>query len=155
VYALAASGLDFGLLLLGQSFRNQPTEFLEARERLPDRIVRFGYAPDAAAYSRLLWQADIVVSTARYDFFGVAVVEACYCGCFPILPQDLAYPELIPPAHHDACLYDGFDGLLARLRHAITHVRDTRAFSLQASMVQFDWEQVTPRYDALLAGLLA
>jgi glycosyltransferase involved in cell wall biosynthesis len=155
VYALAERGVDFGLLLLGQSFRNQPSEFLEARERLHDRIVYFGYAPDPAAYNRLLWQADVVVSTAWHDFFGAAIVEACYCDCFPVLPQDLAYPELIPSAHHEACLYDDFDGLLARLGHALTHVGRTRAFSLRASMMQFDWQQIAPRYDALLAKVKA
>lgn len=160
VYALAdeadatASGLDFGLLLLGQSFRNQPAEFLEARRRLPERIIHFGYAPDAAAYSRLLWQADVVVSTALHDFFGAAIVQACYCGCFPILPRDLAYPELIPTAHHELCLYDDFDGLLACLRYAITHAEDVRAFSLQEHMSQFDWGEMAPRYDALLASVL-
>jgi len=153
MYALVKEGLDFGLLLLGQSFRNRPDEFIEARERLPERIVHFGYAADAAAYSRLLWQADVVVSTALHDFFGAAIVEACYCGCFPILPRDLAYPELIPAAHHEACLYDGFDGLVARLRYAITHVQDARAFSLQAQMARFDWENMAPRYDTLLDAL--
>jgi glycosyltransferase involved in cell wall biosynthesis len=153
IYALADEGLDFGLLLLGRSFRNQPAEFLEARERLSDRIVHFGYAPDTATYHRLLWQADIVVSTARHDFFGAAVVEACYCDCLPVLPRDLAYHELIPAAHHDVCLYDDFAGLLARLRYALTHVEEVRAFSLQAHMAQFDWSRMAPLYDARMDEL--
>jgi glycosyltransferase involved in cell wall biosynthesis len=153
VYTLAEQGLDFGLLLLGQSFRNQPDEFLEVRQRLPGRVLHFGYAPDAATYSRLLWQADVVVSTALHDFFGVAVTEACYCGCFPVLPRRLAYPELIPAAHHEACLYDDFGGLLARLRYAITHVQATRAFSLQEHVVRFDWGRMAHLYDTTLTDL--
>lgn len=150
VYTLAGEGLDFGLILLGESFRNQPDEFLEARQRLGDRIVHFGYAEDVATYARLLWQADVVVSTALHEFFGAAVVEACYCGCLPILPNRLAYPELIPAEHQDACLYDDFDGLLARLRHAIGHVGEMRAFSLQPHMARFAWARMAPRYDTLL-----
>jgi glycosyltransferase involved in cell wall biosynthesis len=150
VYTLADEGLDFGIILLGESFRNQPNEFLEARERLSGRIVHFGYAQDTAAYGRLLWQADIVVSTALHEFFGAAIVEACYCGCFPILPHRLSYPELIPAAQHDACLYDDVDGLLARLRHAILHVEETRSFSLRQHMARFDWQQMAPCYDRLL-----
>jgi glycosyltransferase involved in cell wall biosynthesis len=154
VYTLVEEGLDFGLILLGESFRNWPAEFLEAQERLPDRIVHFGYAEDAATYARLLWQADVVVSTAQHEFFGAAVVEACYCGCFPVLPRRLSYPELIPEAHHDACLYDDFEGLLARLRHAIGQVEEMRASSLRQQVARYDWQQMGPRYDVLLEGVV-
>ena len=149
IYTLADEGLDFGLVLLGESFRNQPAEFLKARERLPDRIVQFGYAEDPAAYARLLWQSDIVVSTALHEFFGAAIVEACYCGCFPILPRRLSYPELVPADHHADCLYDDDGGLLDRLRDAVLGIEQVRAFSLQSAMERFDWQQMAPRYDDL------
>jgi glycosyltransferase involved in cell wall biosynthesis len=150
---LADEGLDFGLVLLGESFRNQPVEFLEARQRLADRIVHFGYAEDAAAYGRLLWQSDIVVSTALHEFFGLAVIEACYCECYPVLPRRLSYPELIPTTHHDACLYDDFDGLTRRLRDAVVNIDQTRLFSLQEYMARFDWQGVADTYDRVLADV--
>jgi glycosyltransferase involved in cell wall biosynthesis len=146
---LVDEGLAFGLILLGESFRNQPVEFLEARERLGDRIGHFGYAEDRTAYARLLWQADIVVSTARHEFFGTSIVEACYCDCFPVLPDRLTYPELIPSEYHDACLYHDFDGLLAHLRQAITQMEETRRFSLRAQVARYDWQEMAPRYDNL------
>jgi glycosyltransferase involved in cell wall biosynthesis len=147
VDVLAAEGHDFGLLLLGRSRRNRTDEFLAARRRLEARILHFGYAHGGAEYARRLWQADVVVSTALHDFFGAAVVEACYCGCFPVVPQDLSYPELIPEPHHAACLYEDFEGLLARLRHALENIQATRAFSLRASMARFDWRRMAPIYD--------
>jgi glycosyltransferase involved in cell wall biosynthesis len=154
IYALAgetkeSGGPDFGLILLGESFRNWPDEFLEARQRLPGRIVHFGYAEDAAAYARLLWNADVVVSTALHEFFGAAVVEACYCGCTPILPRRLSYPDLIPEEHHADCLYDDFDGLMDRLRYAVGHIDQIRALSLQPVMGRFDWRNMAARYDDL------
>jgi glycosyltransferase involved in cell wall biosynthesis len=155
VYALAAEGLDFGLILLGESFRNQPIEFLEARQRLGDRIVHFGYAGDVATYSRLLGQADIVVSTALHEFFGTAIVEACYRDCFPILPRRLAYPELIPAALHDACLYDDLDGLLVRLRQAILNAGQAHLPSLRQHVAQYDWRHMAWRYDQLLERVAA
>jgi glycosyltransferase involved in cell wall biosynthesis len=154
IFTLANDGLDFGLILLGESFRNQPAEFLEARQKLPNRIHHFGYAQDAATYARLLWQADIIVSTALHEFFGAAVVEACYCGCFPILPRRLSYPELILTDHHDACLYDDLDDLVARLRHAILSVEEIRDFSLQGQMALFSWRQMAHRYDKLFQQLV-
>ncbi|MGQ9599324.1 MAG: tRNA-queuosine alpha-mannosyltransferase domain-containing protein [Anaerolineae bacterium] len=150
LYALADKDLDFELILLGESFRNQPEEFLEARRRLSERIVHFGYAEDDTLYSRLLWQADIVVSTARHEFFGAAIVEACYCGCFPILPRRLSYPELIPTRYHHLCLYDDLDDLVARLRHAVLHAEEIRTFSLQPDMARFDWRELAPVYDRLM-----
>jgi glycosyltransferase involved in cell wall biosynthesis len=150
IYQLAHEGLDFGLILLGESFRLWPEEFLEARQRLSDRIVHFGYAEDTATYARLLWQADLAVSTAIHDFFGAAVVEACYCDCLPILPHRLGYPELIPERYHDVCLYDGFDDLVARLRWAISDRKKSRGFSLSQEMQRFDWREMAARYDDTL-----
>jgi hypothetical protein len=103
----------------------------------------------------LLWQADIVVSTALHEFFGAAVVEACYCGCFPVLPNRLSYPELIPETHHKDCLYDNYEGLLKRLHQAIFHVEEKRQFSLQAEMARFDWRRMAPCYDRLLGRVAA
>jgi glycosyltransferase involved in cell wall biosynthesis len=151
IYALADERVDFKVILLGESFRNQPAEFLEARRLLGERIVHFGFAEDPADYARLLWQADIVASTAIHEFFGAAVVEACYCGCFPVLPRRLSYPELIPRELHAACLYDEFEGLLARLRHAILDVEQVRCRSLQVHMARYDWQQMAPEYDTRLA----
>ncbi len=127
----------------------QPAEFEEARTRLGDRLVHYGYAESEADYARLLWDADIVLSTAIHEFFGVSIVEAITCGCLPILPRRLSYPELIPAQWHDCCLYDDFAGLLARLRAAIAD--PTAPLALRASMARFDWQALAPVYDALLA----
>ena len=49
--------------------------------------------------------ADILPVTSNQEFFGASVMEAIYCGTKPILPNSLAYPELIPPEHHLDVLY--------------------------------------------------
>ena len=119
-----------------------------AQERLGARVVHFGYA-DEARYGALLRQAALVVSTAVHEFFGIAVVEAIYCGCCPVLPCRLAYPELIPEHHHAACLYEDFEGLLAHLRRYLAHPDHTRALvaDLRPAVARFDWSEMCPRYD--------
>jgi glycosyltransferase involved in cell wall biosynthesis len=149
LYGLADEGLDFRVALAGENFRMQPAEFEEARARLGDRLVHYGYAKSETDYARLLWDADIVLSTAIHEFFGVSIVEAITCGCFPILPRRLSYPELIPAQWHDRCLYDDFAGLLAHLRAAIAD--PTAPPALRASMARFDWRALAPVYDALMA----
>ena len=114
-------------------------------------MLHFGWA-DAQTYARLLWQADGVVSTALHEFFGIAVVEAIYCGCFPVLPRRLAYPVVLPADHHDACLYDDFEGLLERLRWALTYPGEARraAQGLREAMARYDWASMALRYDVAL-----
>lgn len=149
LYRLADEGLDFRVILAGENFRNVPEEFETARTRLGRRILHYGYEPDPAAYSRLLWQADIVVSTAIHEFFGVATVEAIYCECYPILPRRLSYLELLPRKAHARHLYADFEGLLRRLRWAITHPEALRQYNLRHHVARFDWSRMIAAYDAL------
>lgn len=150
--ALVTEGVAFRVALAGSNVRQQPEEFEAARKRLGARVVHFGRA-DRATYRRLLWEADVVVSTAIHEFFGIAVVEAVYCGCFPVLPRRLAYPELLPGRYHATCIYDGFDDLVARLRWALTHPVEARdaAQGLDAAVARFDWQVMAPQYDASLS----
>ncbi len=154
LYALADADVPFRVALAGSNVRQQPEEFEAARARLGERVVHYGRA-DAATYARLLWEADVVVSTALHEFFGIAVIEAIFCGCFPVLPHRLVYPELIPASHHDDCLYEDVDGLVARLRWALTHAVEARAVGeeLHPMAARFAWERIAPQYDAALEAL--
>jgi len=153
---LKGAGPDFRVVLAGKNSRQTAPEFEAARDRLGARVVHFGYT-DEIRYGEFLRQADLVVSTALHEFFGVAVVEAIYCGCFPVLPRRLAYPELVPLAYHEACLYEDFDGLLARLRWALAYPNQARALAaeLRLAVACFDWGEAGPRYDDALEALLA
>jgi glycosyltransferase involved in cell wall biosynthesis len=145
---LAEEGVDFRVALAGKSYRQTAPEFEAAQEWLGDRVVHFGHAGEGE-YGALLRRADVVVSTAIHEFFGVAIVEAIYCGCFPVLPRRLAYPKLIPQRYHEACLYEDFEGLLARLRWSLAHPDQARALAtdLRPAVARFDWAEVAPRYD--------
>ena len=148
LYTLASDAAPFRVALAGENFRIQPSEFAEARERLGARLVHFGYAESEAAYARLLWDADVVLSTAVHEFFGVSVVEAVYCGATPVLPNRLSYPELIPPELTAHCLYDDFAGLLVKLRACLMQTAPSP--ELRRAMARFDWSEMGPVYDDLL-----
>ena len=79
-----------------------------------------GHAENRADYWRVLGAADIVVSTAIQENFGISIVEAILSGCVPLLPNRLSYPELIPAALHGDYLYDEPAELHSRLSWLLT-----------------------------------
>ncbi|MEX2080860.1 MAG: DUF3524 domain-containing protein, partial [Dehalococcoidia bacterium] len=119
VRRLAEEGLDFAVTIAGEPGDN-PSPSLAALVDAPGvRLAHFGYAASFDEYARLLWASDIAVSTSRQEFFGVAMVEAMYCGAFPVAPARLNYPDLIPTQYHGASLFASEEELVARLRDAI------------------------------------
>jgi len=146
-------GVEFEVAVCGERFRRAPTEFDQARGTLGERVVWWGFA-ERADYEGLLHRADVVVSTARQEFFGVAVVEAMAAGACPLLPDRLSYPELIPPSVHAACLYS--EGELAdRLTGLLLDVGTRRRIAEVTTRFvgRFDWSLVAPRYDRWLSDL--
>lgn len=86
---------DFQISILGQRFRHQPPAFAEIEKRFTDRIVRTGFQPTRSEYWDALSAGDVFLSTAQHEFFGLAAAEAIAAGLYPVLPNRLAYPELL------------------------------------------------------------
>ena len=155
------AGCAFRLILAGERFEVQPPAFETAFRRYADRILHYGYAEDLAEYASLLHRADLVVSTARHEFFGVAMMEAIRCGCHPLLPNRLTYPELIPdalhrPLLHAPVLYDDEDDLFDILRRVLTGEERTLPESVLAEVPEpFAWPVQARAYDALFGAVAA
>jgi glycosyltransferase involved in cell wall biosynthesis len=150
---LDAAGVPFRLAVAGENFRNVPQEFVDARERFAARIVHWGYAESLPAYHALLHQADLVISTADHEFFGIAVLEAIAAGAFPLLPRRLSYPELIPADLHPACLYADEDELFEKARVRLLAPRPAPPSLQEHIRRRFVWPAVAPLYDAALANV--
>lgn len=144
---------DFSLALAGEQI-TELEALTQLTEELGDRLTHVGYAGDSQ-YLALLQEADIVVSTASQEFFGIAVTEAIYAGAFPVLPAALVYPERVPDEFHSTCLY-GPDELVGRLRWALDNAEDRRrvVHRLRPHMAVFDWSRVAPQYDDRLQQLV-
>ncbi|HEY5467815.1 MAG TPA: DUF3524 domain-containing protein [Coriobacteriia bacterium] len=113
--ALAGEGLDFEVAVAGQAFVETADAFESAGRELGDRLVHLGQPDSREDYAALLASSDVAVSTAANEFFGLAMVEAAYAGCYPLVPDRLAYPELYGPAMR----YGSPEELAARLRGLI------------------------------------
>jgi glycosyltransferase involved in cell wall biosynthesis len=153
VAELAREGVGFRLALCGENSRQVADEFELARRELGDRIVQFGLAPPDR-YRELLLETSVVASTARQEFFGVAVVEGIAAGARPVLPNRLSYPWLIPEPYHDEVLYPP-GGLGAALARALGAGAMPPAEGLRARALGFDWELVASEYDAALSRLVS
>jgi glycosyltransferase involved in cell wall biosynthesis len=154
---LLQHGCDFRVSVLGESFDDAPACFAEARRKWAERIDHGGYLPDRRQYWEALEHADVVVSTADHEFFGIAVVEAVAAGCYPVLPNRLAYPELF--GVESGCLYDGtLPGLVRRLTE-LSELLPGGELSLlaeqqAAAMTRFRWPSAARQLDAAVDAIL-
>jgi len=156
---LAGRDVPFRLALCGQSFSESPTALEAARDAFADRLVHYGFAePDA--YRALLRDAEVTVSTAAHEFFGIAVLEAMMYGTFAVLPDRLSYPELLDdPAVSEGIrrrvLYRSHDELLERLAWALSHREQARrgGAELARAARRFAWPVVAPAYDELFVEI--
>ncbi len=155
LYQVKKEGIPFRLVLCGQQFGKRPPVFDEAADKLAGEIVHMGYAP-GESYKEWLWRADITISTARHEFFGISILEAIYCHTFPVLPHRLSYPELIPTQFHLRCLYQNQGGLVQRLRWALTHRAEATAIAgqLKTAVEKYDWSNLASQYDARFSELI-
>lgn len=154
-----AAGVGFRLVLAGPDPAAGSSQAAAARQAVVDRfgprVVAAGpFTPDR--YRELVATSDVVVSCAVQENFGVGVVEAVAAGCVPVLPDRLAYPEIIPPAWHPHTLYPPGRFGTALVDTLATHSERRAAVAgLAATMGRFDWTEVGPRYDQALAGVVA
>ena len=150
---LADRGLTFRVAVVGDDRGGQRDELLPLIDRLGDRVVAAGMLT-RSAYLDLLGEVDIVVSAARNEFFGIAVVEAIAAGAVPVLPERLAYREVVPACYHGRVLY-GEGELTAALAAPIGDLGAARAAveGLAEAMRRFDWAAVGPDYDAAVDQL--
>lgn len=82
------------IVLLGGRLDRASPEIRHAAEALAGITLHAGYADSREEYLAHLASADLVVSTARHEFFGLAFAEAMAAGCTPLAPDRLNYPAL-------------------------------------------------------------
>lgn len=154
ISVLAGEGHPFELLALGEIERSGRPAFDRLRSVLGDRIRVDGNV-DRVQYLAALGIADVVVSTARHEFFGIAAAEAIAAGARPALPDRLSYPELIPPELRTELLWrgdlqDALRPLLSLDRSVLHRHRD----DLRGWLDRFSWSRIAPRYDAVVDDLV-
>lgn len=152
---LKKKDVRFSLAVLGERFESVPPVFKRAEKEFRRETRVFGYADTRQAYVSWLEKGAVVVSCATQENFGISVVEAVRCGCFPLLPARLAYPELIPKAMHGKCLYKTRQELVDKLAGILVHPEKYRTDRqrLSMDMEKFAWIIRVKQYDSALEDL--
>ena len=153
VQRLIDRGFDVDLAVVGDSSGGEAARIDPLLDGLGERVIARGLL-ERGAYLDLLARADIVVSAARGENFGIGVVEAVAAGAWPVLPDGLAYPEVIPEAFHGDCLY-GEGQLGRRLAATVEAVASGRAapIGLAEAMAVHAWPAAAARLDDRIDGL--
>ena len=155
LFQLNKDGFDFNLAVLGENFNTTPSIFDETQKVLKERIVHFGYCESFSEYAKWVWKADIIPVTNIQDFFGISIMEALYCNTYPLVPDRLAYPELLPEKFHKDHIYRDKTDLLQKLKECILNIDDKRNNQFSQIAQPFDWNTMAPIYDNLFRDLIS
>ncbi len=150
LFELADQGLEFQVAVLGPRPTRVPDCFDRALPLLGRRLVHLGTVERTRSYWRWLFWADLVVSTARQENQGLAVAEAVWAGCRPLLPRAQVYPHLYP----ERFLYP--PGRLApALARLCRHPRRVRRGDYRPLAAGMTWSALQAPWRKALAELLA
>ena len=147
-------GIDFKLVVLGEQYKKSPLIFNEIKTTLKKKIVHFGFVKNYNEYQQWLEKADIILSTANQENFGISVVEAIGSGCFPLLPDRLSYRELISEKYHNLCIYKNQNDLLKKMKKLIAYYDVTIVNNLMKDNLRFSWQNVIKDYDREFAQII-
>lgn len=154
--------VPFELCLLGERFRAKEHALVELEEIAGERIMHNGFASSAEHYWQLLSKMDLVVSTAQHEFFGIGIVEAMASGAMPIVPNKLAYPEVLQVKEfpqrsrylYEADLRVEQNGSLEKvLLSWLTQDAGCRDGELLSSARAYDWRHLAAKYDRDIEAL--
>ena len=161
VLSLWDEGHRFRLRILGPESEAGKPGLERISQRLGDHLDVPGFIRDRSAYVASISDCDIVLSTARHEFFGLATLEAMRRGVLPVVPGDLAYPELLPPQPLETSryLWDRPEGPGETLKRALVAVRENLWWEERKRIVaatdRFSWETLASSYDDAFSSLVS
>lgn len=159
---LAKKRIDFRLSVIGEHFTEIPEVFTQAKKDYADKIDNWGFQPTRTKYLNALKNADIVVSTAIHEFFGISMVEAIAAGAYPVLPNRLSYPEIVGEIEQhepNEFLYKGdIDSLTAKLKELATRHTQNNLWQNASkrgiiAMQTHNWQKRAAEMDKALENL--
>ena len=153
--------VDFRLSVIGGgNARTVPEVFARARKIFKREIEKWGYLESRDEYiSALLW-ADVAVSTAKHEFFGITMAECAAAGAFPLVPERLAYPEVLGRSLDNEVEGFLYAGRAEELAESLTRLAELlakgdlwqgQALRGREAVARFDWQRKAKELDEAVA----
>jgi glycosyltransferase involved in cell wall biosynthesis len=156
---LKSRDVAFRISVIGEQFREAPDAFEQAHQYFAQHTDRWGYQKNRVEYENALTEADVFVSTAQHEFFGITAVEAILAGAYPTLPERLAYPEILRLDDNECAKEFFYDGSAAHLASKLAalaeRVKDGCLWTEDArrtaqSVERFTWDNTVNALDEAL-----
>ncbi|MBU1535149.1 DUF3524 domain-containing protein [Myxococcota bacterium] len=147
---LASQEVPFHLALLTEITPLTEPRVMELIGELKERVTITGMI-SRAEYASWLHRGQILPVTSRHDFFGISIMEAVYCGCYPLLPRRLTYPALYEQEKHPEIFYDSRAALKSKLKQLLESPPPPGQYSHLAA--PYDWSSLARKCDALLSAM--
>ncbi len=148
------NGLDFNLIVIGESFGNPPKIFKKAKIEFKNQIIKWGYQKSFNKYVDCLFYSDIIPVTSNHDFFGISIMEAVFCNVWPILPNRLSYEELFKEEGYVDNIYHNDYELKNKIEYAIRNHEKLKKISLREIPEKYNWNNIVKKYDFEFEKLL-
>jgi glycosyltransferase involved in cell wall biosynthesis len=142
------------LAVTGASKESRSDLFEELPEVAGEHLIHIGHVQGRREYGKLLAAADIVLSTARHEFFGISVLEAAYAGAFPLLPKRLSYPEILSPHRFRECYYTSEADLFGKAERLLTGGVPSPE-PIRRGIAAHDWRRAIDRFDRFFSDAMA
>jgi glycosyltransferase involved in cell wall biosynthesis len=129
-----------------------------AEKEFSDLSDYWGYVDSYDEYCRILGEVDIAVSTSKHEFFGIGIAEAVSAGAFPLVPNRLAYPEILVEddldKNKEGFFYEGNHKQLAEKLFRIIQLISNTGSPWQGDegrgirkIERFYWNKLIPKLD--------
>uniref|UniRef100_A0A3B4H565 tRNA-queuosine alpha-mannosyltransferase n=1 Tax=Pundamilia nyererei TaxID=303518 RepID=A0A3B4H565_9CICH len=135
---LKERGLDFHLSVLGETFTDPGVK------RLTDRSEARGLGTAAVHCMKEAFILADHVLCAECSALSLAV----HCGCFPLCPKALVYPEIFPAQY----LYSTPEQLCKRLQGLCRKPDVARRHIVKVDTLAYSWAALKPRFQDLLSA---
>ena len=103
---LKENNVDFRLNLINRVQSDSTGIFKKLQKDFEHEITIQGHLSSYEEYIHTLCSSDILPVSSEHDFYGISVLEALYCGLYPILPRCKVYEEFFPYDTNKIIYYD-------------------------------------------------